>query len=71
MASGRGGVGATGGNVTLHHENDPPDDRLINRLSKWVMYNRLPQLAVRLGFTMPEITRIIIPSRTQRSRRSR
>ena len=55
---------ATGGGTLRYRATDLPDDRLLNRLSKWVMYNRLPRIAIRLGFTMAEISRIMTPSRT-------
>ena len=47
----------------MYGEDDEADFPLLNRLGKWIMYNNLAQLALHLGFTMAEISRIIIPSR--------
>ena len=47
----------------MYGEDDEADIALLHRLGKWIMYNKLPQLALHLGFTMAEISRIMIPSR--------
>ena len=53
-----------GGVRRLYEEDDPVDEPLINRISKWIMYYSLPRLARHLGLSDSEISRIIIPSRT-------
>ena len=55
---------ASGGSERLYEEDDVLDHRLLNQISKWIMYNRLPSLARHLGFSDAEITRIMIPHRT-------
>ena len=59
---------ATGGRdstaVRVYKEDDKLDERLLNQLSKWIMYHRLPHLARNLGFSMAEISRIITPNNT-------
>ena len=52
---------ATGGwnaPVRVYEEDDKVDEKLLNQLSKWILYNRLPWLAENLGFTPAEISRI-------------
>ena len=48
----------------LYEEDDVLDERLLNQISKWIMYHRLPSLARYLGISDAEISRIMIPSRT-------
>ena len=48
----------------IYDEDDKPDERLLNQISKWIMYHRLPSLARHLGISDAEISRIIIPSST-------
>ena len=47
-----------------YKEDDKLDERLLNQISKWIYYHRLPSLARHLGISDAEITRIMIPSRT-------
>ena len=54
---------ASGGSERLYEEDDVLDERLLNQISKWIMYNRLPSLARHLGFSDAEITRIMFASR--------
>ena len=54
---------ASGGSDRLYEEDDVLDERLLNQISKWIMYNRLPSLARHLGFSDAEISRIMIASR--------
>ena len=52
---------ATGGwygSVRAYEEDDRVDEKLLNQLSKWILYNRLEWLAGNLGFTPAEISRI-------------
>ena len=48
----------------VYEEDDTLDWRLLNQISKWIMYNRLPSLARHLGLSDAEISRIIAPDRT-------
>ena len=50
---------ATGGSERLYEEDDRLDERLLNQISKWIMYNKLPSLARNLGFSDAEISRIM------------
>ena len=50
---------ASGGSDRLYEEDDRLDERLLNQISKWIMYNRLPSLARHLGFSDAEISRIV------------
>ena len=45
-------------------EDDVLDLRLLNQISKWIMYSRLPSLARHLGISDAEISRIMIPHTT-------
>ena len=58
-------VMASGG-VAFHvfEEDDKLDEKILDQISKWIFYHRLPSLARHLGFSEAEISRIIIPSRT-------
>ena len=47
----------------MYEEDDVVDLGLLCRLGKWIMYNKLPQLALHLGFNMAEISRIMTPTR--------
>ena len=58
-----GGPG-TSGATPLYQEDDIPDERFLEEISRWIMYDRLPSMARHLGLSDPEISRIIIPSRT-------
>ena len=54
---------ATGGwdrSVRVYEEDDKVDEKLLNQLSKWILYNRLPWLARNLGFTDTEIVRVMM-----------
>ena len=53
-------TGGWDGSVRVYEEDDKVDEKLLNQLSKWILYNRLPWLARNLGFTQAEISRIII-----------
>ena len=55
---------ASGGSERLYEEDDVLDHRLLNQISKWIMYNRLPSLAQHLRFSDAEISRILIPHKT-------
>ena len=52
---------ATGGARRLYEEDDTVDDYLLNQVSKWVLYNRLPSLARNLGFSQAQFSRIVVP----------
>ena len=54
---------ATGGARRFYEEDSTVDDYLLNQVSKWVLYNRLPALARNLRFSQAEITRIVLPGR--------
>ena len=54
---------ASGGSERLYEEDDRVDERLLNQMSKWIMYNRLPSLARHLGFSDAEISRVMFASR--------
>ena len=47
----------------MYEEDDVVDLPLLHRLGKWIMYNKLPQLALHLGFNMAEISRIMTDQR--------
>ena len=57
-------TGGWGGSVRVYEEDDKVDEKLLNQLSKWILYNRLPWLARNLGFTQAEIVRIMVPFNT-------
>ena len=40
------------------------DEYLLNQLSKWILYDRLPSLARDLGISQADLSRIMIPSNT-------
>ena len=44
----------------IYEEDDKVDDYLLNELSKWVLYHRLPSLARSLGLTQAEYSRIAV-----------
>ena len=50
--------------VGVYEEDNKVDEKLLNKLSKWILYNRLPCLARNLGFTQAEITCIMVQTRT-------
>ena len=43
----------------VYEEDDKVDEKLLNQLKGWIMYNRLGDLARHLGFTYAEISRIM------------
>ena len=49
---------ASGGVRRIYEEDDPVDDSLLNQLSKWILYHRLPSLARDLGMSQAEFSRI-------------
>ena len=53
-------TGGWDGSVRVYEEDHKVDEKLLNQLSKWILYNRLPWLARNLGFTQAEISRIMI-----------
>ena len=53
-------TGGGDGSVRVYEEDDKVDEKLLNQLSKWILYNRLPWLARNLGFTQAEIFRIVM-----------
>ena len=57
-----GGGGSTSG--YLYEEDDRLDEKLLNDISKWILYNRLPSLARHLGLSVADISRIINPYNT-------
>ena len=50
---------ASGTMNRLYEEDDCLDIKLLNQLSKWILYNRLPSLARHLGFHEAEISIIL------------
>ena len=48
-------------NVRKYEDNDDVDEKLLNKLSKWILYHRLPALARDLNLTYAEISAIINP----------
>ena len=53
---------ATGGwdrSVRVYEEDDTVDVELLNKLSKWILYDQLRILARNLGFTHAEISCIM------------
>ena len=44
--------------------DDWVDERLLNQLSKWILYQRLPSLARDLGMSQADFSRIATPSNT-------
>ena len=44
--------------------DDWVDERLLNQLSKWILYHRLPSLARDLGMSQADFSRIATPSNT-------
>ena len=57
-------TGGWDGSVRVYEEDDKVDEKLLNQLSKWILYNRSPWFARNLGFTQAEISRIIIQNLT-------
>ena len=55
---------ASGETSHVYKEDDILDERLLNQISKWIFYHRLPSLGRHLGISDAEISRIMIPSRT-------
>ena len=55
---------ASGGSDHVYEEDDVLDLRLLNQISKWIMYNRLPSLARHFKISDAEISRIMIPHST-------
>ena len=53
-------TGGWDGSIRVYEEDDKVDEKLLNQLSKWILYNRLSWLARNLGFTQAEISRIMI-----------
>ena len=50
---------ATGGARRLYEEDDKLDEYLLNQVSKWVLYHRLPSLARDLGISQAQFSRIV------------
>ena len=44
--------------------DDLVDERLLNQLSKWILYHHLPSLARDLGMSQADFSRIATPSNT-------
>ena len=57
-------TGGSDGSVGVYEEDDKVDEKLRNKLSKWILYNQLPCLARNLGFSHAEISRIMVQSLT-------
>ena len=53
-------TGGWDGSVRVYEEDDKVDEKLLNQLSKWILYNRLPWLAHNLGFTDAEIVHVMM-----------
>ena len=53
-------TGGWDGSVRVYEEDDKVDEKLLNQLSKWILYNRLSWLARNLGFTHDEIYHVLI-----------
>ena len=53
-------TGGCDGSVRVYEEDDKVDEKLLNQLSKWILYNRLPWFARNLGFTDTEIVRVMM-----------
>ena len=53
-------TGGWDGSVRVYEEDDKVDEKLLNQLSKWILYNRLPWLARNLGFTDTEIVHVMM-----------
>ena len=51
---------ATGGVRRIYDAGDSVDEPLLNKLSKWIMYDRLGALARDLGISQAEYSRIAI-----------
>ena len=52
-------TGGWDGSLRVYEEDDKVNEKLLNQLSKWILYNQLPWLARNLGFTQDEITSIM------------
>ena len=61
-------TGGWDGSVRVYEEDDKVDEKLLNQLSKWILYNRLPWLARNLGFTHAEISHILTQYSTPEER---
>ena len=53
-------TGGWDGSVRVYEEDDKVDEKLLNQLSKWILYNRLPWLARNLGFIDTEIVHVMM-----------
>ena len=49
---------ASGGGLRLYQADDDLDHRLLNKVSKWIFYDRMKIVAFHLGFTAAEYSRI-------------
>ena len=47
------------GSDNLYQEQDRVDEKLLNELKSWIMYDRLETLARHLGFTQAKISTIM------------
>ena len=59
MFTGKAFTMASGGARRLYEEDDKLDEYLLNQVSKWVLYHRLPSLARDLGISQAQFTRIV------------
>ena len=50
---------ATGGVRLLYEEDDKLDQYLLNQVTKWVLYHRLPSLARDLGISQAQFSTIV------------
>ena len=48
----------------VYQEDDLVDERLLNQVSKWILYHRLGALARDQAISQAEFARIATPSRT-------
>ena len=59
MFTGKAFTMASGGARRLFEEDDKVDEYLLNQVSKWVLYHRLPSLARDLGLSHADFSRIV------------
>ena len=51
---------ATGGTKLTYEDDDRVDEYLLNQISKWILYYRLPSLARDLGISQAEFSRVSV-----------
>ena len=55
---------STSGATHLYEEDDVLEDRFLDQISQWIMYDQLPSLARHLGLPDNEISRIMTTHKT-------